>query len=58
MIRWKNRRRPTRAELIERKHQLEGRVNVLVAELIRRTAEANPPTPSKLNSTASETDTT
>ena len=38
MIRWKKRTGPTRAELIERKHQLEGQIRVLAAELKRRRA--------------------
>jgi len=37
-MRWLKRKRSGRAELIERKHQLEGEIRVLVAELHRRQA--------------------
>ena len=36
------RRRPGRAALIERKHQLEGEINVLSAELHRRRRRGDP----------------
>ena len=42
MMWWKKRTYPTRAELIERKHQLEGQINVLAAELRRRSARGEP----------------
>ena len=42
MFRRKKRISPTRAELIERKHQLEGQVNVLAAELRRKSARGQP----------------
>ncbi len=42
MIWWKRRKPPTRPELVERKHQLEGQINVLAAELKRRGARGEP----------------
>lgn len=39
---WNKRRPPSRAELIERKHQLEGRINVLAAEVKRRRKSGEP----------------
>jgi hypothetical protein len=39
---WKRRASPTRAELIERKHQLEGQINVLASELKRRSTQGEP----------------
>jgi hypothetical protein len=42
MFRWKKQKAPTRAELIDRKHQLEGQINVLAAELKRLSARNEP----------------
>jgi hypothetical protein len=42
MIWWRKRRSPSRAELVERKHQLEGQINVLAAELKRLSARGEP----------------
>jgi hypothetical protein len=36
------RRRPSRAELVERKHRLEGEINVLRSELRRRRGRGQP----------------
>ncbi|MDX2343185.1 MAG: hypothetical protein QNL12_05325 [Acidimicrobiia bacterium] len=35
MMRWPRRRRPTRSELIDRKHQLEGEIRALAADVKR-----------------------
>ena len=37
MLRWR-RNRPTRAELIDRKHELEGQIRTLAADVERRRA--------------------
>ena len=42
MIWWKKRKGPSRAELVDRKHQLEGQINVLAAELKRLGARGEP----------------
>lgn len=39
---WNKRSHPTRAELIERKHQLEGHINVLASEVKRRRKNGEP----------------
>jgi hypothetical protein len=39
---WKKRGRLTKAELVERKHQLEGEINVVAAELKRRRGRGEP----------------
>jgi hypothetical protein len=36
MVRWWKRRRPSRQELIDRKHQLDGEIRSLAAEVRRR----------------------
>jgi len=38
----RKRRRPTRAELVERKHQPESQINVLAAEVKRRRNRGEP----------------
>jgi hypothetical protein len=42
MLRWARRNRPTRAALIERKHELDGQIRVLAAEIRRREARNQP----------------
>ena len=43
-MRWRKRARPSRQQLIERKHQLEGEIRLLAAEVRRRRQRGAPVT--------------
>ncbi len=42
MVRWARRKPPTRTALIERKHELDGQIRRLAAEIERRKARNEP----------------
>ena len=42
VVRWPRRKPPPRAALIERKHELDGRIRALAAEIERRRARDEP----------------